>query len=92
MAKKKKIDIAGELNAATVEGIVANAKQIRLGDDNSEAVAKDLGTFEENPEYIRVYTDKDGRFLWGIKTDGKIEWAKGVPKPIQKSWRSWKLN
>lgn len=44
----------------------------------------ELGTYEESGEYIRAYTDKNGVFLWGIKTDGSIEFAKGIPSPIKK--------
>lgn len=42
-----------------------------------------LGYYEDNPEFIRVYTDAEGKFLWGIRVDGSIEWAKGVPTPVQ---------
>lgn len=41
------------------------------------------GTYTDTPEFIRVYTDAEGKFLWGIRIDGSIEWAKGVPTPIQ---------
>ena len=37
----------------------------------------------ENPEWIDVTTDKDGRILAGIKPDGSVEWSKGVPTPIK---------
>ena len=43
----------------------------------------EIGTSVENPEYIRVYTDAEGRILWGIKPDGSIEWSKGVPQPVR---------
>lgn len=41
------------------------------------------GTYTDSPEFIRAYTDAEGKFLWGIRIDGSIEWAKGVPTPIQ---------
>ena len=41
------------------------------------------GTYTDNPEFIRVYTDAEGKFLWGIRIDGTVEWAKGVPTPVQ---------
>lgn len=44
---------------------------------------EELGQYEDNPEYARAYTDAEGRFLWGIKQDGSIEFAKGVPTPIK---------
>lgn len=31
-----------------------------------------LGTYTENEEYIRAYIDSEGKFLWGIKSDGTI--------------------
>ena len=36
----------------------------------------------ENPEFIRVYTDKDNRILWAIKTDGTIYFGAGVPPQV----------
>lgn len=45
------------------------------------------GTYTDSPEFIRVYTDADGKFLWGIRVDGTVEWAKGVPTPVQKAIR-----
>lgn len=42
-----------------------------------------VGTYEENAEFLRAYTDKNGKFLWGIRVDGTVEWAKGIPSPIQ---------
>lgn len=44
---------------------------------------KALGYYEDSPEFIRAYTDAEGKFLWGIRVDGSIEWAKGVPTPVQ---------
>lgn len=48
------------------------------------------GTYTDNPEFIRVYTDAEGKFLWGIRIDGSIEWAKGIPTPVQKAIRELK--
>lgn len=42
-----------------------------------------LGTIEDNSEFLRAYTDAEGKFLWGIRVDGSIEWAKGIPTPVQ---------
>lgn len=49
----------------------------------SEELGGKYGEYEENAEYIRAYVDGEGRFLWGIKADGSIDWAKGVPYVIQ---------
>lgn len=50
---------------------------------NAETRIKELGEYADSPEFIRVYTDADGKFLWGIRVDGSVEWAKGVPTPVQ---------
>ena len=44
------------------------------------------GEYIDNPEYLRVYVDSNNKFLWGIKIDGSIEWAKGIPTPIQEKF------
>lgn len=37
----------------------------------------------ETPEFFKVITDSEGRFLCGIQLDGSIEWSKGIPAPIR---------
>lgn len=96
----KKIDIAGELNAATTEGIIADSKQVRYGEEEDKTVEQklkelsddhkdyeDLGQYTDSPEFIRAYTDAEGKFLWGIRIDGTVEWAKGVPTPVKEALR-----
>ncbi len=96
----EKINIAGELNAATTEGIIADSKQIRYGEEEGKTVEQklkelsddhkdyeDLGQYTDSPEFIRAYTDAEGKFLWGIRIDGSIEWAKGVPTPVKEALR-----
>ena len=39
--------------------------------------------YEDNPEFVRVYTDNEDKVLWGIKTDGDIFFGYGVPSQIQ---------
>ena len=36
----------------------------------------------ENPEYINVKTDADGKVLWAIKNDGTIFFGAGVPQQV----------
>ena len=43
-----------------------------------------LGHYETNEEWLRAYTDAEGKFLWGIRVDGSIDWSVGIPRPIQK--------
>ena len=50
-----------------------------------DELVNNLGHYETNEEWLRVYTDTEGKFLWGIRVDGSIDWAVGIPKPIQKA-------
>ena len=54
----------------------------------TEKKLSELGSYVSNPEYARAYIDAEGRFLWGIKYDGSIEWSKGIPKPIKEHLKS----
>nr|UWD59009.1 MAG: CotH kinase protein [Bacteriophage sp.] len=50
-----------------------------------DELVNNLGHYETNEEWLRVYTDDENKFLWGIRVDGSIDWAVGIPKPIQKA-------
>lgn len=41
------------------------------------------GKYEDNPEYVRVYLDKEGKILWGIQKDGNIYYGAGVPNQVK---------
>lgn len=74
-------EITGQkMNSILTE--IVNATDAELTELESE-----LGFYEENPEYIRAYTDGERRLLFAIKTDGSIEWAKGIPTPIAEAFK-----
>ena len=50
-----------------------------------DELVNNLGHYETNEEWLRAYTDAENKFLWGIRVDGSIDWAVGIPKPIQKT-------
>lgn len=50
----------------------------------SQEMVNQLGYYVTDTDYIRAYVDSSGKFLFGIKTDGSIEWAVGVPTPVKK--------
>lgn len=50
-----------------------------------DEIVNNLGHYETNEEWLRVYTDAEGKFLWGIRVDGSIDWSVGIPKPVQKA-------
>lgn len=69
------IDVVGEIGEDGVDSLPTTAAVL--------AKLRELGYYEDNPEYVRVITDSEGRLLFGIKTDGSIDWGAGVPKPIK---------
>lgn len=71
-----------------ITGAVMNAVLKQMV-DSTDAQFTELAEYTENPEYVRAYTDSEGKFLWGIKTDGSVEFAKGVPTPIQEWVRQY---
>lgn len=50
---------------------------------NDWAIA-DEGVYVNNPEYIYVKTDVEGKFLFGIKVDGEPYFGVGCPEQVQK--------
>lgn len=48
-----------------------------------DELVNNLGHYETNEEWLRVYTDAENKFLWGIRVDGSIDWAVGIPRPIR---------
>lgn len=73
-------------NDADNEPTAGSDKLVKSG-----GVAAVNGSYVENPEWIRVITDKNDRILCGIKADGSIEWSVGVPTPV-KEWVSEKID
>ena len=47
------------------------------------------GEYTSTPSFLRTITDLQGRFLFGITTDGEVEWPKGVPSAIKKELESY---
>lgn len=73
--------------------IVANAIEAYNAGERvsaNETRIKELGEYADTQEFIRAYTDAEGKFLWGIRIDGSIEWAKGIPTPVQNAIRELK--
>ena len=50
----------------------------------SGGIAEVYGKYKDDDEWVYTLTDKDSKFIFGIKKDGSIEWSVGVPTPIQK--------
>ena len=69
------IDVVGEIGEDGGNSLPTTAAVL--------AKLRELGYYEDNPEWVRVITDSEGRLLFGIKTDGSIDWAVGVPAPVK---------
>lgn len=48
-----------------------------------DEIINNFGHYETNEEWLRAYTDAEGKFLWGIRVDGSIDWSVGIPTPIR---------
>lgn len=42
-----------------------------------------FGKYEDNPEFVRLYTDINNKILWGIRTNGDIYYGAGVPSQVK---------
>ena len=50
---------------------------------SQKAITDVIGSYIENPEFIHVHRDSEGKLLWWIEKDGTVGWSKGIPTPIQ---------
>lgn len=50
--------------------------------DTEDWAIADEGVYVENPEFVYVKTDKDGKILWAIKTNGGIYYGAGIPQQV----------
>lgn len=89
MAERKKnipfAYIGNALRSAASDGVTTFADEVfdterqEYQQDINSMVAKET----ESPEFIYYFTDADDRLLWWINADGSIDWASGVPQPVQ---------
>lgn len=80
-------DSTGWVNNGRFTSISAGVVQ-DFGDSETEvmsqkAVSDNLGKIIDSDEYVRVYTDSNDKVLFGIKVDGTVDWAVGVPSAIK---------
>lgn len=71
-----KTDGTNYMPKADIDTLLLDGKEV---DNDSVLVHK----YIESPEFIKYYCDADGRLLWWIYPDGSVDWAKGVPQPVQ---------
>ena len=51
--------------------------------DTTQWAIAEEGVYVENPEYVYVKTDSEGKILWAIKVDGSIYYGAGVPQQVK---------
>ena len=50
--------------------------------DTTQWAIADEGVYVQNPEYVYVKTDKEGKILWAIKIDSDIYYGAGCPQQV----------
>jgi len=74
-ASNVKIHVDGVPNGS----VTVSQNTLSIG---SEEVGELAGQLIENPEWVKVVTDSEGRILYGVKTDGKFYFGDGCPPQI----------
>lgn len=76
-------------NTQSLTDILANINNISKNLDRTTIKDEECNVQDtpfrviESPEFFKVITDSEDRFLCGIQLDGSIEWSKGIPSPIR---------
>lgn len=73
---------ASQATAVTYDNAKSGLDAVNIQSAIDEII-NNLGHYETNEEWLRVYTDTEGKFLWGIRVDGSIDWSVGIPTPIR---------
>ena len=62
-------------------GIASQEKLTELESETNENIAE-LGVYVENPEWVKVVTDREDKILYGVKTDGGFYFGCGCPTQV----------
>ena len=73
---------ASQATAVTYDNAKSGLDAVNIQSAIDEII-NNLGHYETNEEWLRAYTDTEGKFLWGIRVDGSIDWSVGIPTPIR---------
>ena len=72
-------DVLGNISLA-LEGALEAIHATMLDEETS---ITDVQYLNESVEWIKLIQDADGGIIFGIRTDGSVYWAKGVPDVIK---------
>lgn len=67
---------------ANLDNVAKNLDKTTIKDEEGNVQDTPFRVIE-SPEFFKVITDSEDRFLCGIQQDGSIEWSKGIPAPIR---------
>lgn len=67
---------------ANLDNVAKNLDKTTIKDEEGNVQDTPFRVIE-SPEFVKVITDSEDRFLCGILQDGSVEWSKGVPSPIR---------
>ena len=51
--------------------------------DTTQWAIDDAGVYVDNPEFVYVKTDKEGKILYGVKVDGNFYFGAGCPQQVK---------
>ena len=75
--------IQGSLSSSDNKYVQYRLMSDEFTTDTTQWAIAEEGIYVENPEYIYVKTDKEGKIIWAIKTDGSIHYGTGVPQQVK---------
>lgn len=72
---------AGELEV--VNNLVDGGATAALSAEMGKAIVDLYGTYVDNPEFVKVWLDKEDRILMAIRNDGDIYFGVGTPSQVK---------
>ena len=72
---------AGELEV--VNNLTDGGATAALSAEMGKAIVDLYGTYVDNPEFVKVWLDKEDRILMAIRNDGDIYFGAGVPNQVK---------
>lgn len=80
-----KSNIANAIHSVAKDHVVAVANDIydESREQYQSTLNEGVGLYEDNPEFVEVKTDSEGKILYGVKADGDFMFGCGIPSQIQ---------
>lgn len=80
-----KANIANAIHSVAKDHVVAVANDIydESREQYQSTLNESVGLYEDNPEFVEVKNDSEGKILYGVQKDGNFYFGAGVPSQIQ---------